>query len=81
MPCNCFEIVNKKIREKLEVSDGSLNSVYVLEGNKLVTKPAVTFVYNKKNKDGSSQKKKTEMEIAYPFCPFCGEKYDEEINE
>lgn len=81
MACNCFETVNEKIREKSETSNGSLNSVWVLEENKLVEKPAVTFVYNKENKDGSIQKKKTEIEVAYPFCPFCGKKYDEETNE
>lgn len=81
MACNCFERVNQKLRDKLDDPAGSLNMVWQLVGDKLEEKPAVTFVYTKKNKDGSRQKKQSEIEVTYGFCPFCGKKYDEEGNE
>ena len=80
MACNCFETVNEKLQEKLEDPTGSLNCVHQLIDNKFVTKPAVTFVYNKKKPDGSRQQKRTEIEVTYSFCPFCGKNYDEESN-
>lgn len=78
MPCNCFEIVNKKLCDKLDDPTGSLNTMWLRAGNKVEEKPAITFVYTKRNEDGSRQEKKSEIVVAYEFCPFCGKKYEEE---
>lgn len=76
MKCECFDRVNKMMCEKLEDPTGSINSMLTFSENKVITRPCVTFVYHKKNKDGSRQQKQSQMEVAYGYCPFCGKAYE-----
>ncbi len=75
MNCNCFNEVNKRLREKLGDPEGSLNCMLQFTPKELKIRPSITFVYRKKKKDGTFNLKKDEIEVAYSYCPFCGKPY------
>lgn len=68
----CFETVEKNLQEKVGDPDASLN--YMLVAPNFEKKPVIEGTYRKKKEDGTFQKKLELISLAYPFCPFCGQK-------
>ena len=67
--CECKKIVTEKMKELLKVEDG------LLECELLSGKTYSNFRYGKRNNQGNLTKTKP---ILHSYCPFCGEKYEEE---
>lgn len=76
MNCDCYNRVNTSLKEKLEDPTGTIDAMLTIDDNKLTIRPCVTFLYHKKNQDGTRQKKQSSMSVAYGFCPFCGKAYE-----
>lgn len=79
MSCNCREQIIKAIREQVGDPLANVRGVISFGKNGVVQfKPTVAIHYRKKKKDGSFCKSESEMELAYEYCPFCGQKFEDE---
>ena len=83
---NCIE----KVREALMKDNPSINYIVfdlctiqnIEEPNPFQkTGQRITIDYNKKMKRGGIQRKREMSFITHNFCPFCGEKYEKEVQD
>lgn len=82
MACNCREQIEKILRERLDDPFAKMRGVICFGKNGVVQfKPTVAILYRKKKKDGSFCKSESEMELAYEYCPFCGQKFENDGKE
>ncbi len=74
MNCNCFNDVQEKLRVRLEDPQAEMNGMlaYNAKTKQYEFYPTIAIHYRKKLKDGSLAKGRTEIQIAYNYCPFCG---------
>lgn len=80
--CNCIESVENNIREKTGDQLAQMRGTLGIDGNKLKFMPTIEVLYRKKKSDGTFAKNKTSIELAYDFCPFCGQPlYNKEETE
>lgn len=81
MACNCVDIIEDELCQRLE-SDPKNKAINIRINKTLVInlkdskKPILTYLYNKQLKDGSSSAKLYEGNILPTYCPFCGIKYE-----
>jgi hypothetical protein len=78
--CNCIDEFNKMLIEKSNDPKASIKISFIVhrDTGKMDTEPAMYCTYRDKKKDGTFTKAK-EHPISGEYCPFCGNKYDEEI--
>lgn len=69
------------IREKTGDPAAKMRGIICFAEGGVQFKPTIAIYYRKKKKDGSFNKTETEIELAYEYCPFCGQKYNEETKE
>lgn len=77
MACDCREKLVKELRDN-GFHQARLNGIYCFVDNKMQFKPAIEVVYHKKKKDGTLCKGESTIALSYPFCPFCGKKFEED---
>ncbi len=89
--CNCKETVLKKIEESIEKSgkyykqgeDHKLsfkNEMYSVDDFSLFVGIPVVVEWEHKTKQGKVQNKKKEINVKCSYCPFCGEKFENEVS-
>lgn len=74
--CDCFDKVEANLKEKTGDPQASLNYMYVMPS--FEKRPVIEAIYRKKKKDGTFNKTKSIISLAYSFCPFCGKKLSED---
>ena len=77
MACDCRTKLEKELREN-GYHFAKLNGVFAFIGNQIQFMPGIEVVYYKKEKDGSLCKDVSTISLFYPFCPFCGKKFEED---
>lgn len=77
MACDCRTKLEKELREN-GYHLARLSGLFAFVGNQMQFKPAIEVVYYKKKKDGSLCKGESTISLSYPFCPFCGKKFEED---
>lgn len=79
MACDCIKIVEQLIREETGDPLARIRGVLAFgDTGKLEFRPSIEVLARRKNKDGSLTKKQKSIELTYGFCPFCGQKLDDD---
>lgn len=80
--CNCREQIIKMMREQVGDPLANIRGVICISEKGIVQfRPTVAIHYRKKKKDGSFCQSESEMELAYEYCPFCGQKFEDDRKE
>lgn len=77
MACDCRTKIETELREN-GYHLAKLNGVYSFVGNQMQFMPMIEVVYYKNKKDGTLCKRESTISLSYPFCPFCGKKFEED---
>lgn len=73
MRCDCIESLN----ERLKIKGYMLKTSYIEIGHSLVLMPDLPIV----RLDGKKLKANDVRGVTTRFCPFCGKRYSEEVEE
>jgi hypothetical protein len=71
--CDCVAEIEKKAREKLNVTEGGISNLELISGRTFST-----FSYEEIQ---GKRKRKKETYILHSFCPFCGKPYKKKEEE
>lgn len=74
MKCECFSIIETKLREKTGDPRAKIKTATVFNENGIEEVPTIPLIYRKKKNDGTFCKKVEETSVTYSYCPWCGKK-------
>jgi len=76
--CNCIKELNKNLNEITD-GEGKVKTAYRLTNDGLMIDypSGMVFVYQRRKKDGTLEKKRSTTPLIPNYCPFCGKPYSE----